>query len=322
MTKPTLMFVDDEQHILNAMNWLFRKNYNLIFADSGEKAVELLKTNEVDVIVSDQKMPGMRGTELLKAAREISPSTIRLLLTGYSDYSAALASINDGEVFRFIQKPWNNFKLKDTIEEAVHISLSAHEEIASEIEVESIEPEVPAGVLVIDPTNTLQPQIIPALEGSVPTFSTESLKDAIAMLQTKNIGIMVIEHCNRTRQIVDFIKMMKQHHPEIIAIVACENEDINDVIDLINAGQVFRFIRMPIRPAMIKMAIESGLKHHKALCNKPKLRGRHKVDSTMFDEQFSKPSSELREVKEGHEFSFFDLINKIRNLKKSSSSVH
>ena len=100
--KATLMFVDDEKHILNAMKWLFRKDYNLIFANSGEEAVELLKSSPVDVLISDQKMPGMRGTEVLKAARELCPQTIRLLLTGYSDYNAVISSINDGEVFRFI----------------------------------------------------------------------------------------------------------------------------------------------------------------------------------------------------------------------------
>jgi len=315
VNKPTLMFVDDEQHILNAMNWLFRKNYNLIFADSGERAVELLRDNQVDVLVSDQKMPGMRGTEVLRAAREISPSTIRLLLTGYSDYSAALESINEGEVFRFVQKPWNNFKLKDTIEEAVEISLAAHiDEEAVKTE-EYKEPEIPAGVLVIDPDGDLKQQIEADLPKTSPVHIVANLADAITKLQTEKIGIMVVEHSNRTKQVVDFIKMMKQHHPAIIAIVACKNEDINDVIDLINAGQVFRFIRMPIRPAMIRMAIESGLKHHITLVNRPKLLKRHKVDSTAFDEQFSKPTSELREIKTGQEFSFFDLISRIRNLR-------
>jgi len=314
MNKPTLMFVDDEQHILNAMNWLFRKNYNLIFADSGEKAVELLRNNDVDVLISDQKMPGMRGTEVLRAARDISPETIRLLLTGYSDYSAALESINDGEVFRFIQKPWNNFKLKDTIEEAVEISLASHIE-PNEVIKEPVAPAIPPGVLIIDPEGELKQQIQADLPNNAPVHMVESISDAILILKQEVIGIMVIEHSSKTRQVVDFIKMMKQHHPQIIAIVACKNEDINDVIDLINSGQVFRFIRMPFRAAMIKMAIESGLKHHLKLVNSPNLLKRHKVDSTAFDEQFSRPTHELREVKTGQEFSFFDLISKIRKLR-------
>src|SRR4051794_29265386 len=106
--KPRVLFVDDEPRILSTMRMLFKANYELFFADSGAKALELLKTQVVDVIVSDQRMPGMTGIELLRQARELNPNAMRILLTGYSDLNAIIGSVNDGEIFRFVNKPWNN----------------------------------------------------------------------------------------------------------------------------------------------------------------------------------------------------------------------
>ncbi|HWU69115.1 MAG TPA: response regulator, partial [Stenotrophobium sp.] len=117
--KSRVLFVDDEPRILSTMRMLFRGKHEMFFADSGAAALELLKTQTVDVIVSDQRMPGMTGIELLRAAREHNPSAMRILLTGYSDLNAIIGSINEGEIFRFVNKPWSNDDLITTVSRAV-----------------------------------------------------------------------------------------------------------------------------------------------------------------------------------------------------------
>ena len=86
------------------------------------------------VIISDQRMPVMPGVELLRQAREISPHSVRILLTGYSDLASIVGSINDGEVYRFISKPWDNQDLQTTVAEAVTIALELADTRAAAVE--------------------------------------------------------------------------------------------------------------------------------------------------------------------------------------------
>src|SRR4030042_6899699 len=115
-TTRTILLVDDEENILSALQRLLRReNYNVITNASPEKALEILKHEPVSLVISDQRMPEMDGTEFLEKAREIQPVAIRIILTGYADINAAMAAINQGKVYRFITKPWNDLDLKTTI---------------------------------------------------------------------------------------------------------------------------------------------------------------------------------------------------------------
>jgi response regulator RpfG family c-di-GMP phosphodiesterase len=116
----TVLFVDDEEHILSALQRLFRKEgYHLITAPGGQEALELMGRHQVVLVVSDQRMPGMSGAELLQQVRERYPDTQRVILTGYSEMSAAIAAINEGQVYRFISKPWNDDEIKLVVRDAL-----------------------------------------------------------------------------------------------------------------------------------------------------------------------------------------------------------
>lgn len=122
----TVLFVDDEEVILNCMQTLFaEKDLKIITESNPRIALELIRQEEVAVIVSDQNMPEMTGIELLSRVRDISPDTTKILLTGMTDFNVAVDAINTGEVFRFILKPWNSADLLKTIEEAIiHYQMS------------------------------------------------------------------------------------------------------------------------------------------------------------------------------------------------------
>ena len=95
----TVLFVDDEENILKALSRVFRREgYRLLTATSGREGLELLQANPVALIVSDQRMPEMLGAEFLRRSREVSPHTIRIMLTGHSDMEAATQAINEGEL--------------------------------------------------------------------------------------------------------------------------------------------------------------------------------------------------------------------------------
>ncbi|MCX8023230.1 MAG: response regulator [Syntrophorhabdaceae bacterium] len=110
--KINILFLDDEIYVLNALRRLFHdEHYNVFTATSGKEAIEILRKEEMAVIVSDQRMPEMSGSEFLEKAREISPDSIRIILTGYADVNVAIDAINRGGAYRYITKPWNDDEL-------------------------------------------------------------------------------------------------------------------------------------------------------------------------------------------------------------------
>ncbi|MEN9434155.1 MAG: hypothetical protein RLZZ422_1744 [Pseudomonadota bacterium] len=121
--KPKILFVDDEERILNSLKALFRLHYDVTVSTDGYHALELLKREHFHLLVSDQRMPIMQGVDLLRQAKTISPQTVRILLTGFSDLAAIVGSVNEGEVYRFINKPWDNDELQDIIASAVKIGV-------------------------------------------------------------------------------------------------------------------------------------------------------------------------------------------------------
>ena len=122
--RPRVLFVDDEKRVLNSMRIMFRRDYDLFLASHGAAALKLVRDNDIDVIVADHRMPQMTGVEVLSRVRQISPRTVRILLTGYADLDAVEGSINEGEVFRFLTKPCSPPQLKETIALAARL---AHE---------------------------------------------------------------------------------------------------------------------------------------------------------------------------------------------------
>ncbi len=115
----TLLLVDDEENILSALRRLLRREgYRTLTAGSGAEGLALLAEQEVDVIVSDQRMPGMTGVEFLRKAKELHPETVRMVLSGYTDLQSVTDAINEGDIYKFLTKPWDDALLKANIDEA------------------------------------------------------------------------------------------------------------------------------------------------------------------------------------------------------------
>jgi response regulator RpfG family c-di-GMP phosphodiesterase len=120
MTADTVLFVDDEQNILNAVKRLFMSDtIDVLTASTALEGMELMKRNTVAVIVSDNMMPGMNGIAFLEWTKTVSPDSVRILMTGYADLHSAIESINRGEVFRFVTKPWNDTELSQIVLDSI-----------------------------------------------------------------------------------------------------------------------------------------------------------------------------------------------------------
>ncbi|MGE5467592.1 MAG: HD domain-containing phosphohydrolase [Ignavibacteria bacterium] len=116
----TLLFVDDEPGIVAALRRLFRPlGYRILTAESGAEGLGILEGEPVDLVVSDMRMPEMDGATFLREVRTRHPDVVRLLLTGYADIAATIAAINQGEIYRYISKPWNDDEIVLTVKDAL-----------------------------------------------------------------------------------------------------------------------------------------------------------------------------------------------------------
>ena len=114
----TLLVVDDEPDVLESLRHLFHRAYRVLTADAGAPAIELLNREDVHVILSDQRMPGMTGDAFLSQARHVRPDAVRMLFTGYADIQAVINAVNEGRIFRYILKPWDPLELEGIVRQA------------------------------------------------------------------------------------------------------------------------------------------------------------------------------------------------------------
>ncbi len=119
----TILIVDDEVNILQSLKRVFRREpFRILTASGGEEGLEILQKEHVDLIISDQRMPGMSGVQFLARSKELYPETIRIILSGYTDVNTITEAINIGNVYKFIMKPWEDEALKTTIRETFEMS--------------------------------------------------------------------------------------------------------------------------------------------------------------------------------------------------------
>lgn len=283
--KARVLFVDDEQRILTSMKMLFRREYQVFTCNSGAEALELLKQQKIDVIVSDQRMPKMTGIELLRGVREIQPQAIRLLLTGYADLNAIIGSINEGEIFRFVSKPWSNEDLKATLAKAV-----AAAEFEAEVEEaeagkpavaasEAVEQEARPGILLLDQDADSRSLMKDMLAGDFNVYEADTIADCLDLLEKEDLGVIISDIYIQGTPVVELLSLLKQHQPHLVSIIVTNRADAHAAIDLINHGQVYRFLMRPVREAMCKINVRSAIRRYSTLTTNPQRSRRYEVET-------------------------------------------
>jgi serine/threonine-protein kinase len=270
----SILAVDDDERILNALKSLFRARYNVFTTTSGIQALDFIKRHKIHVIISDQRMPIMPGVELLRQARELSPSSVRILLTGYADLASIVGSINDGEVYRFISKPWDNQELQQTVSEAVTIAL----ELANTASVTTAPLEkLEAGILVIDADEEIFRVTKGVMDGLCPVLYAPDLDAAMAVMQQQEIAVVLADVGTGNDVMEAMVKLLKQENPEILTIVLTAASDSDLVIELINQAQIFRFLNKPVKVGLLKKHLLAALTQYVQYQKSPQLLKLHRV---------------------------------------------
>jgi DNA-binding NtrC family response regulator len=275
---PTLLCVDDEQYVLTSLLRLFKHDYDVMVAMSGAEALDIVRSRRINVLVSDQRMPGMTGVDLLRQVGELSPSTMRILLTGYSDLNATIDSVNKGEVFRFITKPWKNDVLRFSVQLAARASLASLGEMTVPLPT-SGQVTAPTDILVIDPDFAFYSSVEQLCRGTIRTFHATSVEDALDILEIcPDVGVIISEVRIGQQDVTELLKVLKAEHPSIATVVASGFADANLIIKLINEGQIVRFVSKPVDLERLYGAITRAVGMHKLLRGSSVLVERYRVE--------------------------------------------
>jgi DNA-binding NtrC family response regulator len=287
--KARLLFVDDEERIINLLRMMFRAEYEVYTATSGQQALEIIATHRIDVLVSDQRMPGMTGIELLSEVRKRSPATMRILLTGYSDLTAIVGSVNDGEVFRFINKPWDHDEIKAIIGVAAEAACAT-----AEVAVQAANPPAPASsdgarleLLLLDDSSGDRHAMEQIVNANYTIHGASSIPAALTILEQRDIGVIVAEARVGGRDTGELLRVLKQYYPSITTVILTSSADADLVIKLINGSQIFRFATKPIRAGVFQLAVSAAMREHLRLRANPTLASRHRVEPSREPENTS-----------------------------------
>ncbi len=276
-----ILCVDDEPNIVRSLQWLLQREFEVHTASDGQAALALVGANDFDVVISDQRMPVMSGVELLREVRRLSPRTMRILLTGYSDMQAVVRSVNESEVFRFINKPWNISELPKIVAQAVKIARTqpAQAPIEEDGEMAAALADE-ASILVLDDNPGMAEAVTEAVGNGAKVAYTGNLAEAVGILNNEPISVIVSETRVGSIDATRLVRLMKSRHPEIVTIMLSDESDFETVTTLINQGQIYRFVPKPVRPGYLKLIVASALRKHVSLKQEPGLAGRHEVEAT------------------------------------------
>ncbi len=273
--KARLLIVDDDERILTALKSLFRQRYHVFTTTDGNKALEFLRKYQMHVIISDQRMPIMLGVDLLRQSREISPRSVRILLTGYSDLASIVGSINDGEVYRFINKPWDDIALQTLVAEGVTIALELADTTSNPI---GLPDKMEAGVMVIDQDEEIYRVARELIGGKCPVIYAADSDTALELLTKHEIAVILADVESGHAKLTSLLKLLKQENPQILTIVVTKAADSELVIDLINQAQVFRILSKPLSVGLLKGQLHAALQRYLTYKQTPALTKMLRVD--------------------------------------------
>jgi serine/threonine-protein kinase len=208
-----------------------------------------------------------------------------------------VGSINEGEVYRFINKPWNNQDIQAIVAEAVAIGIElADTQVASGPPPDKMD----EAIVVVDPTSSYQRAVSELFGDAYHVVHVASLTEALTVMQNRAVAVIIADIGNAQADDTAAFKLLKQEHPEILTIVLTDASDSDLVIDLINQAQIFRFLNKPINYKLLKGHVQSALSRYVAFKQAPELVKQHKVG----------PAEKLRASSLGRA-----LMEKIRRLR-------
>lgn len=278
--QPTIVFIDDEERIVRSLALMFKGSYNIIATTNPREVLDVIKRERVHLVVSDQRMPEVTGVDLLREVRALSPLTMRVLLTGYSDLAAIVGSINDGEIFRFVSKPWDQTEFRTTVDSAVAIAKELFEQSHAQAPATRTQsPVASAEVLVIDDSEEVFRVVEQVLGTRYRVRWAATMDAAFEAIESGRVGVILSDVKIAGSDASSTLKGLKRHAPHLVTVVLAWFHDTKQLVELINQAQIFRFLPKPVRPHMLEVAVDAAMLRHQQLRAQPVLARAHVVEA-------------------------------------------
>lgn len=273
--KPVLLFVDDEERIIKLLGIMFRSEYEVHTALSAKEALAIMETHDVDVIASDQRMPGKTGIELLSEVRQRWPRSVRILLTGYSDLVAIIGAVNEGEVFRFLNKPWNQAELRAVIAEAAELAQkapvasaggAATDPAADTADMSQL--SIATKLLAVDGVATDRQEVVEMFTRDYNVLAAANMAEALEIIRQQDVGVIVTSSEIDGQDVGDALARIAEVDPAITVVAMTAHPDSDVIIRLINQGRIYRFAMKPLSPNVFRLAVSAAMReHHRRLAD-------------------------------------------------------
>lgn len=284
MQKPKIAFIDDEPRILRSLKMHFRQSHDVFITTDASELMKYVSEHDVQVVISDQRMPDKQGTEVLRDIKAASPNTLRILLTGYADLNAVIDSVNEGEIYRYITKPWQNDELKQIVNKATEIAQQTQEITQNTMQGNDTQ-QVSGGstgsnrnILVLDDDESVYQQIKSHFKSAYTVSWASNLEQAAKLLQKKRFGVTITDSTLNKENITPIVYALKNIQPDLMVLMLTEFKDAHMVIDLINKGQVYRCLPRPTNFSIMSISLDRAFDHHERLVQQPILAARHHVE--------------------------------------------
>jgi len=293
MQKPKIAFIDDEPRILRSLKMHFRQSHDVFITTDAAELMKYVSEHDVQVVISDQRMPDKQGTEVLREVKEVSPNTIRILLTGYADLNAVIDSVNEGEIYRYITKPWQNDELKKIVNKATEIAQQTQGIAQDTSQTNDAQNHVASrlsdkrNILVLDNDESVYQQMKSYFQSTYTVSWASNLEQAAKLLQKKRFGVTITDAILNDENITPIVYALKNIQPDLMVIMLTEFKDAHMVIDLINKGQVYRCLPRPTNFTMMSISLDRAFDHHERLVQQPILAARHHVEEVTESEALS-----------------------------------
>ncbi len=282
MTTPTILLIDDEPLLLNSLERLLEDDFLVLKTTQQARAIELAQKYQPVVVISDQRMPGMLGHQLLECVKQVSPKTMRILLTGYADLEATVGSMNYSEVFRYISKPWKADKLLETVHLAANI-YARMAEIEPPATDQTPKKVAPPKILVVS-SNLNEFDLVSQWLTEYPIQTASTAGRAILHLQETEIAVLILLSISDSARIseVEFLALVRRICPETVPIFLSNGTDKETALRLINESSTFRYLSKTIKGEDLKTVVQQAIAQHEWLKGQV-FKNRHRIEEELAD---------------------------------------
>lgn len=258
---PKVLCVDDEPAMLRALRLQLGREFEVAVASDAVQALALLRGDRFDVVLSDQRMPGLCGTEFLQRAKVVAPHAVRLLMTGYADFNAVVWALNEGDVFRFVSKPWDPLKLQASVQEAARLARMSRMGWA---DFQDTRPwcrgDALPELLLVQADAGLATQCEAASEGLACPIVAHDAADALTLLAQRRVALVLLHAPGPADGALALARALRRRRPRPGVVVCSATQDTAGLQRLINDGLVHRFLPLPTTPDRLRRLLETALR--------------------------------------------------------------